>query len=144
MINLQISSRLASPVGVRTLRFGAHAFWVLFALQALGIGVLVSMVIASIPSQAALSRSDEIEQVRTFILNGDSVSDPLIEITPNVIGRSSSVRGLQLGGQTYFYYFEGRNSYDPFSRGKVGKDQIELVLRDDAGDNALVIYRMLR
>jgi hypothetical protein len=60
------------------------------------------------------------------------------------IGRASALRGLEVGGQTYYYYFEGLRSHDPLSRGALAEDQIERVLRDDAGPNPLVIYRALQ
>lgn len=103
------------------------------------------MVLQMFPSRTPLADETQVARVHSAVLarlNGSTV-DPLIEVTPGVIGRSSSVRGFSLDGQTYYYYFEGRSGFDPLSRGVVSHGDVELVLRDDRGPDALVIYRML-
>jgi hypothetical protein len=142
VINLQISNTAMNSAAAPTLRVGVRLFWL--ATIALA-GVLASMVlllIQQIPATTPLSQSEQLEQVRTFILDSDSVRDPWIEITPTVIERSSAVRGLSFAGETYYYYFEGRQGYDPLSLGRIREDQIERMLRDDGGELPLVIYRL--
>jgi hypothetical protein len=98
-----------------------------------------------LPTHVPLARSGDYTLVRDAIwsrLNG-ATGDPLIEISPGVTARASSVRGFSLNGETYYYYLEGRRGFDPLSRGAVGKDAVEIVLRDDGGPKVLVIYRLL-
>jgi hypothetical protein len=126
---------------------GSHGFWMLFALEGMFVAAALLVVLnLLLPPQAPLTQSADYSIVREAIwsrLNG-AVSDPLIEITPSVTVRSSSVRGFTLNGQTYYYYLEGQRGFDPLSRGAVSKRDIEVVLRDDGSSNALIIYRLTR
>lgn len=144
MINVQIprtigSNRTQAPVW----RPSSQVFWVLLALQALVIVVILAGVLNSLPSGLPLSQADTPLRVRDFVLAGDRAADPLIEVVPGVLQRSSSLRGLQFQDQTYYYYYEGRSNYDPLSRGAVTADQVELLLRDTEGGTPLVIYRVI-
>jgi hypothetical protein len=140
VINVQISHTAVNRTGTPTVRLGIGAFWAIFGIVTLALATLTVVLVSSIPASTTLSNTADVEQVRAFILNSTSASDPLIEISPTVIERSSAIRGLSLRGQTYYYYFEGRESYDPFSRGRLREHQIERVLRDDGSSTPLVIY----
>ena len=147
MINAQLQGLLSRTRSApRTHHIGAGAFWSLFVVEAaLIIAVLLFTLHLLLPARAPLGRSADYNAVRDAIwsrLNG-ATPDPLIEVSPGVTVRESSVRGFSLGGQTYYYHLEGHRGFDPLSRGVVGKDAIEVVLRDDAGPAALVIYRLL-
>jgi hypothetical protein len=95
-----------------------------------------------LPEQTPLSSVSAAQEVRDFVVAGGS-SDPLIEIIPGVIDRASTLRGLRVDGQIYYYYYEGRTGYDPLSRGAVAPEHVELLLRDESGPNPLIVYRML-
>ena len=147
MINAQLHGLIGrTRTTPRTRRIGSGTFWSLFAIEAALItAVLLVMLFLLLPGRAPLARSADYSAVREAIwsrLNG-ATADRLIEVSPGVTVRESSVRGFSLGGQTYYYYLEGRRGFDPLSRGAVGNDAIEIVLRDDAGPKPLVIYRLL-
>jgi hypothetical protein len=148
VINLHISG-IAAPKSseARVRGIGAHGFWMLFAIEGVFIAAALLIVLnLLLPTHAPLAQSADYSAVRDAIwsrLNG-AISDPLVEITPGVTVRSSSVRGLALNGQTYYYYLEGQRGFDPLSRGAVDKRDIEVVLRDDGGPQPLIIYRLTR
>jgi hypothetical protein len=133
--------------GSRVHRLSSHSFWMLFALEGAFVAAVLLVVLnLLLPSHAPLSRSADYATVREAIwsrLNG-AVSDPLVELSPGLTVRSSSVRGFALNGQTYYYYLEGQRGFDPLSRGAVDKRDVEVVLRDDAGPQTLIIYRLIR
>ena len=144
MINVHIPSAVGSNRAEPTIwRPGSRAFWALLVLEGLLILAGALVVLANLPPATPLRHDDQVWQVRDFVLAGEGASDPILEVAPGVMQRSSSVRGLSLGGQTYYYYFEGQPSFDPLSRGAVRPEQIELLLRDDGGEHTLVIYRVL-
>jgi hypothetical protein len=146
VINAQLQG-VANPSRAlpRIRRVGPSAFWLLFAIEGLFVALVLILVLQfALPARAPLSRGADYSAVREAIwsrLNG--APDPLIEIAPGITARESNLRGFSLRGQTYYYYIEGRRGYDPFSRGVVGPDAIEVVLRDDGGPQTLVIYRLL-
>ena len=147
MINVRASGmpaveRAAAPVR----RIGARGFVMVFALEAALIAVLFGVVLYALtPQRVPLVRSGDYTAVREAVLarlNG-SVADPLVELSPGVSARESNVRGFALNGQTYYYYLEGRRGFDPLSRGAVDAGRIEVVARDEASPQPIVIYRML-
>jgi hypothetical protein len=146
VINAQIQG-IANPSRAlpRIRRVGPPAFWLLFAIEGLFVAIVLVLVLHfALPARAPLSRGADYSIVREAIwtrLNG--APDPLIEIAPGVTARESNVRGFSLGGQTYYYYIEGQRGFDPFSRGAVRLDAIEIMLRDDGGPQTLVIYQLL-
>jgi hypothetical protein len=120
-------------------------FWTLFALVGLLIAGVLVVIISFLPARAPLANTGDYTIVREAVwarLNG-TVEDALIEVAPGTTARSSNLRGFALKGSTYYYYLEGRPSFDPLNRGLVGRDEIEVVLRDDGGPAPLVIYRLL-
>lgn len=147
MISVQLPvvgrRRAATPVH----RPGPRAFWALFAVEALVvIGALILVLNLVVPSQTPLAASADYTTVREAIwarVNG-AVADPVIDITPGVSARASSVRGFVLNGRTYYYYFEGQRGFDPLSRGAVDASQVEIVLRDEGGPMPLVIYQLYK
>lgn len=143
VIHVQIQAgQVQRPVQVR--RVGPHTFWALVALElALLIGVLVWALPWALPQRAAQSvvsaRALEVRDAIASRLSG-AVVDPLVELAPGETVRSSNVRGLALGGETYYYYVEGRANHDPLSAGRVQSSQIQPLLRDDTGPAPVVIY----
>lgn len=126
-------------------RLGPRAFWLLFAIEALLFGaLLIALTNTLLPARTPLS-APEPGILRAAVLTqlDGSFDDPLIEAAPGAIARSSNIRGFQLGGEVYYYYFEGQRSFDPLTRGIIAHDQIEIVLRDSSGPQTLVIYRIL-
>jgi hypothetical protein len=135
------SQQTAVPVWRATPRL----FWTLFALIGVFIAGMLVLIVSLLPARAPLANTGDYAIVREAVwarLNG-TVEDALIDVAPGITARSSNIRGFSLKGSTYYYYLEGRPSFDPLSRGLVHRDQIEIVLRDDGGPQALVIYRVV-
>jgi hypothetical protein len=112
-------------------------------LQGMLITAIALFVMSRLPASTPLTQTDGPQQVHDFVLAGNPAADPLIEVVPGVIVRSSSVRGLRIADQTYYYYYEGRQSYDPLTRGAVQPNQVELLLRDTDAETTLVVYRVV-
>src|SRR5690349_21267718 len=144
MINAHVPHAVGSRRAAAVYRISYSAYGALFALVCLLVVGVALVLIQSLPERTPLARAGDVERVReAVLLQTSSATDPLIEVRPGELGRSSSVRGFELQGQVYYYYFEGRKGYDPLSRGAVGADQVELLLRDASGAQPLVIYRVL-
>lgn len=126
-------------------RLGSRLFATMLGLELLLLlAVLVWALSALTTAQTPLAASQDLAPVREAItarLTG-AVADPLVEVAPGVSARASSLRGFNLGGTTYYYFVEGTRNFDPYSRGAVGTDQIEVLLRDLSGPTPLVIYRV--
>lgn len=108
------------------------------------VTVLIWFLGALVPLQTPLAARQDLAPIHEAILarHAGAVVDPLIAVAPGVSARASNLRGLSLGETTYYYYFEGEPGFDPYSRGAVSADQIELLLRDMSGPLPLVIYRL--
>lgn len=146
MINAQLHGvtaheRAAQPIR----RIGPRAFWILFVVEGAFIAAALFFAINLVlPSRTPLARSADIVTVRDAIwdrLNG-SAADPIVRLPSGANVRESNLRGFSLNGQTYFYYVEGQRGYDPLSRGSVNRDAVEVLLHDQNGPEALVIYRL--
>lgn len=131
---------------VRRVRLSPVLFRALFAIEALLIIMALATVARMLPKANALAATADSTAVRAAIYQRASgeIVDPLIEVAPDVRAPASSVRGFVLHGATYYYYFEGRDNFDPYSRGQVGLNQLLVVLRDTGGDAPLVIYMLNR
>jgi hypothetical protein len=143
VINAQIQTAQA-PRAVQVRRISPRAFWALLALElALLVGAFVWMLPLALPQRTSQSAiSADALRVRDAIADrlSGAVLDPLVELAPGETVRASNLRGLSFGGETYYYYVEGRSNYDPFSAGRVNAAQIQPLLRDDAGPAPIVIY----
>jgi hypothetical protein len=142
-----INAQISSPIGAarsqaRLWRPGTATFWILVALESVILIAAALFLISRIPERTPLTAAAGAQQARDAVLIGGA-GDPLIEVAPGVIDRASSVRGLRIDGQVYYYYYEGRPGYDPLSRGAVAPEQVELLLRDEMGSEVLVIYRLV-
>jgi hypothetical protein len=117
----------------------------LFALEAcLVAGVLALVLAVLLPSRLPLARSADVATIRDAVwarVNG-TIDDPLTDIAPGISVRASSVRGFELNGQVYYYYFEGQRGFDPLSRGAVSERNIGVLMRDSDGPKPLVIYEI--
>lgn len=147
MVDVSLSGFAPADERTRVLRRVAPsggAFWMLFALEGLLIAGLLAAVIYALPVVMPLSATADRLVVREAIVErlSGAVEDQMIDISPGQTARSSNLRGLQLNGLTYYYYLESEVGYDPLSRGAVGRDQIDVVLRDTSGPQTLVIYTL--
>jgi hypothetical protein len=126
----RISSRaLIIMMGVElTLIFGVLV-WALFW-----------MLPASTPFASQHNLAPVVETVRNSL--SGTINDPLIDIVPGVSARASNLRGLSMGGSVYYYYVEDHANFDPLSRGVVGSDAVEIMLRDTSGPSVIVLYRL--
>ena len=143
VINVQIQA-VQAPRSIQVRRVGPRFFWALLALElALFIGALAWILPSALPQRTSQSTiSADALRVRDAIaerLSG-AVLDPLVELSPGETVRASNLRGLTFGGEIYYYYVEGRTNHDPYSLGRVSADQIQPLLRDDAGPAPIVIY----
>lgn len=139
------AERALQREGVPVRRLGSRLFTTMLGLELLLlIGVLFWVLSALTPAQTPLAARQDLTPVREAItahLSG-AVADPLVAVAPGVSARASSLRGFSLNGTTYYYFVEGANNFDPYSRGAVGAEQIEVLLRDQSGPAPLVIYRV--
>ncbi len=127
-------------------RIGPRAFTALVGLELLLLlGVLAWALATLVPDTTPLAAPRDLAPVHSAIRDrvGGTVGDPLIEVGPGLSARASNLRGLSLNGQTYYYYLEGAANFDPYSRGLVSANEIEVLLRDTSGPSTLVIYRLL-
>lgn len=130
---------------IRIRRIGPRTFAALIGLELLVIvGVLVWALSSLVPPATPLAAPAQItpvaEAIRARI--GGAMDDPLVLVGTGQSARASNVRGFSLNGQTYYYYVEGADNFDPLSRGVVGPAEVEVLLRDDSGQRAFVVYRI--
>ncbi|WP_448337086.1 hypothetical protein [Chloroflexus aurantiacus] len=122
----------------------ANLFFVMVGLElCLLLSVLVWLLLSA-PPRPSLTTTPDLTQLTHEIQGRLSglIIDPVIEVKPGVIVRSSNVRGFRYEGHVYYYYIEGAVNYDPLSRGLLRPDQVEIMLRDDSGEQTIVIYRV--
>lgn len=124
---------------------GAQVLWVLMMIEFVMLAALV-VALASIvfPERSSLQRGADVAFVRDAIAAraAGAVADPVIEIAPGLQTSASSLRGFALDGTVYYYYYERQAGYDPLSRGVVSEAEIDVLLREEVGTDALVIYRL--
>jgi hypothetical protein len=146
MLNVQISGLLTAERRIGRVRhLGVRFFWALFALEAALVLACAAVLVNVLPQRTSLSQAAKSEVLRAAVLSrlDGALEDPVIEVVPGVMARSSAVRGLELDGVTYHYYFENRQGFDPLSRGSVNRRDVEVLLRETNGERTLVIYRIL-
>ncbi|MCS6879958.1 MAG: hypothetical protein RMK84_04940 [Oscillochloridaceae bacterium] len=126
-------------------RIGPRTLNVLIGIELLLLlSALAWALLHLLPPATPLATATDLRLVVDAIrdrLSG-AVADPLVPVGDGYSARASNLRGLQLDGQVYYYYVEGAKNFDPLSRGVIGKDQVEILLRDASGDHAFVIYRV--
>ncbi|MCX7792558.1 MAG: hypothetical protein N2378_18130 [Chloroflexaceae bacterium] len=71
-----------------------------------------------------------------------AVADPLVPVGNGHSARASNLRGFRVDGNVYYYYVEGAKNFDPLSRGVIGQDEVEILLREESGERTFVIYRV--
>jgi hypothetical protein len=126
-------------------RISSRALVVLMGAELVLIfGVLIWATFWLLPAGTPFASQQDltpvVEAVRGSI--SGSINDPLIDVVPGVSARASNLRGLSMDGSIYYYYVEGHANFDPLSRGVVGSDAVEIMLRDTSGPSSIVIYRM--
>src|SRR5262245_59053876 len=145
MLNGHVSSLADSKPAARVRRISQRMFWMLLVVEGLFIAAFLLLALTLLlPPQAPLAQSRDYATVRAAILarvNG-SEADALVEVVPGARAPASSVGGFALNGYIYYYYREGRASFDPLSRGALARDQVELVAREAFGRDTIVIYRV--
>jgi hypothetical protein len=104
------------------------------------IWALFWLLPASTPFAMHRDLTPVVETVRGSL--SGTIDDPLIDVKPGVSVRASNLRGLSMGGSTYYYYVEGHTNFDPLSRGVIKSDSVEIMLRDNSGPSSIVIYRV--
>ncbi len=125
-------------------RKSALVFWILLAMELAVLGVVLVWFFQPTTAQTQQSLAVDASQVRDAIwarLNGH-IDDRLVEVQPDVFVYESNVRGFQLNGVVYYYYVDGRQNYDPLSRGAVNADQVETILRENGPRYQFTIYRI--
>jgi hypothetical protein len=140
------AERALHDKAIPTRRIGPRAFAALIGVELLLIvGVLVWALVALMPPATPLAAPAEIAPVEAAIRAriGGAVDDPLVLVPSGQSARASNLRGFSLGGQTYYYYVEGAENFDPLSRGAVSRSEVEILLRDDSGHRPFVIYRIV-
>lgn len=126
-------------------RFGPRTFALLVGAELLLLaGVLIWALLVVFPPATPLAASSRITPVEEAIRArvGGNVDDPLITLANGQTARASNLRGFSLGGETYYYYVEGRENFDPLSRGAVRRNGIEVLFRDTSGPQPVVVYRI--
>ena len=127
-------------------RIGPRLFTALVAVELLLMaGVLIWALVYLLPPATPLAASSNLAPVEEAIrarITG-AVDDPLIQTADGRNARASNLRGFSLGGETYHYYVEGAENFDPLSRGAVSRAEVEILLRDDSGPRPFVVYRIL-
>lgn len=127
-------------------RLSPRAFAALLGVELLVlVGVLVWALFSLLPPATPLAAPSQIAPVEAAIRArvGGAVDDPLVIVAPGQSARASNLRGFSLEGQTYYYYVEGAENFDPLSRGVVSPSEVEVLLRDQSGDRSFVVYRIL-
>ncbi len=127
-------------------RIGPRAFAVLLGLDLLlVVGVLIGSLAWPFPPATPLAAPHALAPIQEAIRArlGGEVDDPLIEVAPGLSAHASNLRGFSLNDTIYYYYIEGAANYDPYSRGAVNAQAIEVLLRDHSGPTTIVIYRLL-
>lgn len=122
----------------------ANLFFIMVGLElCLLLSVLVWLLLSA-PPRLSLTTTPDLTRLTDEIQGRLSglIIDPVIEVKPGVIVRSSNVRGFHYEGNVYYYYIEGAANYDPLSRGLLRPDQVEIILCDDSGNQTIVIYRV--
>ncbi len=135
-----------NETSIPILRFGSRSFAALLGLElVLFVSLLAWALFTLLPTATPLAATAELVPVQAAIrarING-SVDDPLVTVSAATSARASNLRGFSLNGATYYYYVEGAENYDPFSRGAVARDAIEILLHDSDGPHSFVVYRIL-
>ncbi len=130
----------------RRVRVGSQAFWLLFAIEAAVVAVLLAVaLVALLPPRVPLAQATDTAVVREAVLarlNGE-VRDPLVEIGPGATVRTSNLRGFTLNSAVYYYTVQGQQEGDPLSLGLVTPDRVQVVLRDSSGPAPLVVYQIV-
>lgn len=67
-------------------------------------------------------------------------NDPFIEVENGVFVKKSNLQGIKLNGKTYYYSLYPHMSYDPLSLGKLAKEEINVIYRNDDENFPVIIY----
>jgi ABC-type siderophore export system fused ATPase/permease subunit len=141
---MHMSLRTQQATQARTIYgISAQTFWVLLAIEGVILAVVLAWVLSILgPQTPAASAGSALPTVRAAISDrlAGVVNDPLIDVVSGTSARASNVRGLSLDGVTYYYYVEGSQNFDPYSRGLIAEERIERLMRDESGPAPIVIY----
>jgi len=125
-------------IGPRTLSvmIGVELLLLLSALA----WALMYLLPPATPLAAPTDLRPVVEAIRDRL--SGATADPLVPVGNGQSARASNLRGFRLDGNVYYYYVEGAKNFDPLSRGVIGQDQVEILLRDESGGQTFVIYRV--
>ena len=87
------------------------------------------------------SLSEITAKVRTYANEWQPLLDPLITLDGGVQVKSSSVKGIEIDGVTYYYRLQHSFSYDPLSRGVV-MEVVPVATLDSGTDWEVQVYRL--
>lgn len=145
MINAHVSHRTETQAAVPVRKISSRGFWLLFAIEGLLLAGLLALALQFLlPARSPLTSASDYAQVRSAIQAAaqGSSTEPLVEVAPGVNVPQGAVGGFELHGYTYYYYREGQQNVDPLSRGAIARDQVEMVSREQIGNDMVVTYRM--
>lgn len=141
----RVAERTLHERVIPTHRLGPRLFTVLVGAELLVlIGVMAYALFVLLPPPTPLAAPTHLAPVEEAIRArvGGAVNDPLVAVAPGQSARASNLRGFSLGGETYYYYVEGRANFDPLSRGAVQRGEVEILFRDTSGPETVVVYRV--
>ena len=87
------------------------------------------------------SLSEITAKVRTYASEWQPLLDPLITLDNGIQVKSSSMRGVEIDGVTYYYRLLHSFSYDPLSRGDV-TEVVPVATLDPGTDWEVQVYRL--
>ena len=128
---------------------GLHGLQVPLALAVVlagGIAIAGAIALAapftgSFGSASSLSVAQITGMVRLYINEWRPEADPLLTLEGGVQVKSSNLRGIEIGGDRYYYRLRNTMSFDPLSRGEAGDYQSIAVL-DQGTQWESEVYRL--
>ncbi|GEM_PF-2082248 len=105
------------------------------------LGGLVTLATSSPKAPAAASVAEVQNKVVSFANSWDPELDPLVEVREGVVAKQSSVNGVKVGSDRYYYRMPYTVNYDPVSRG-IAKDYKVVSVVDPGTPLEIIIYRL--
>ena len=116
--------------------------WLTALVAGMALASLAAVVLAA-PQPAAAPTTQIVATVQSAADRWQPESDPLVQTAAGVEAKTSNVQGVDVDGSRYYYRMVHGASFDPKSRGELGR--FETVTTLDAGTPfELEIYRWVR
>ena len=143
---VHVSGHLAAPFHALHGLHGLHAPLGFATILAGGIaiaGAIALLVPFAEPfgSASSLSVAQITGMVRPYINEWRPEADPLLTLESGVQVKSSNLKGIEIGGDRYYYRLRNTMSFDPLSRGEAGDYQSIAVL-DEGTQWESEVYRL--